>query len=522
MASQRENDSGAGDAGSRVRIEPIARKASGGARAPAATSPRPGAPRRRFARAKVAIGGVAALLAGALALSFLGDESPAPLSESPATSLSSPEEAPAGSVPAPGEAPAPTPPSAAASSADREEAARLLGEFQALAERLAAHADRWAAERYRTALALGREAEDAMIADDPARALVALERGLGLLREIDAETPQALANALEAGAEALERGNGVAAREHFEVALAIDPDDARAQRGLARVESLAEVLAEMAKGEEREGRSEWDAARAAYARALELDPEWKPAAAAVARIDRRLADARFARELSKGRQALAAGRLEDARASLRAALAVRPGSREAKDALAQVEQEIRRVAIGRAERGATDAEAREDWAEAVRLYEAALGLDDTRSAAREGLARSRERAALDQRLRYLLEDPTRLYEPAALREAEGLAATIVRVPNPGPRLRDQDARLRERVKLASTPISVEFASDKLTDVTIVRVQSLGAFDRLTLELRPGTYVVTGSRRGYRDVRKTLTVTPGEPAATVVVRCTETI
>ena len=43
-----------------------------------------------------------------------------------------------------------------------------------------------------------------------------------------------------------------------------------------------------------------------------------------------------------------------------------------------------------------------------------------------------------------------------------------------------------------------------------------------LELLPGVYTVVGHRNGYRDVRLTLRVKPGDKATTLEVVCTETI
>ena len=41
-------------------------------------------------------------------------------------------------------------------------------------------------------------------------------------------------------------------------------------------------------------------------------------------------------------------------------------------------------------------------------------------------------------------------------------------------------------------------------------------------LLPGTYTVVGTRNGYRDVRQSFKILPGEPLGPVVVRCEEKI
>jgi hypothetical protein len=51
---------------------------------------------------------------------------------------------------------------------------------------------------------------------------------------------------------------------------------------------------------------------------------------------------------------------------------------------------------------------------------------------------------------------------------------------------------------------------------------LGRFSQQILDLRPGTYTVVGSRSGYRDVRRRLTVDPNRPPRPLDVRCEEKI
>ena len=63
-------------------------------------------------------------------------------------------------------------------------------------------------------------------------------------------------------------------------------------------------------------------------------------------------------------------------------------------------------------------------------------------------------------------------------------------------------------------------SDGLTELTLSRVGRLGTLTRRSLELLPGSYTLTGSRRGYRDVRRQFSVTPGAPAPVVSLRCEE--
>jgi hypothetical protein len=65
-------------------------------------------------------------------------------------------------------------------------------------------------------------------------------------------------------------------------------------------------------------------------------------------------------------------------------------------------------------------------------------------------------------------------------------------------------------------------SDNATEVAIQRVGIFGTFDRREVQLKPGKYTVTGKRPGFRDVRREITVSPGQSDQTIVVRCLEPI
>jgi hypothetical protein len=91
-----------------------------------------------------------------------------------------------------------------------------------------------------------------------------------------------------------------------------------------------------------------------------------------------------------------------------------------------------------------------------------------------------------------------------------------------PRFGEQASQLGARLRLVRTPVPVRIESDSETDVVIYRVGSLGRFAQRQVTLRPGVYTVLGTRRGYRDVRRTLTVDPGQEPAALVLRCEERV
>jgi hypothetical protein len=167
-------------------------------------------------------------------------------------------------------------------------------------------------------------------------------------------------------------------------------------------------------------------------------------------------------------------------------------------------------------------EARERWRDAVAEYDAALAIDAGLVFAQEGRLRATARADLDERLQGFIETPDRLYTVNVLQTAGEAIQQASRIPNPGPRLVGQATRLAGLMEAATQTVSVKLRSDNLTDVVVFRVGRLGLFKQFELQLKPGTYTVQGTRKGYRDVQRKLTVRPGQTIDPVMIQCEEPI
>ena len=230
----------------------------------------------------------------------------------------------------------------------------------------------------------------------------------------------------------------------------------------------------------------------------------------------------FDTAVSEGLAALDRGAPAQARAAFARAEALRPGTEVVKDGLFRSEAALRAEALdGHRSRGQA-AEAAEDWRAALREYEAALQLEPAVRFAAEGAARSSLRADASDRLDGYLRRPDRLAADEVAREAEIALDRASEIQAPGPKLRRQIEELRAHLGAAATAVTVRLLSDERTDVTVLRVGPLGRFREKALELRPGSYVVVGTRSGYRDARRTLVVAPGRSPEPLTVRCEEVL
>jgi tetratricopeptide (TPR) repeat protein len=428
-------------------------------------------------------------------------------------------------APAPAAVVAPTRPVLSAEEEARlkQQAEELLAGLLTLQDRLTSlNVEQWANEDWLRYQELSEEGDNAYLANDVAAAVRAYSDATSLGNALIERAAAAVERSFHAGEAALAAGNAELAIEQYDLVLTIDPAHAEALAQRARAEQLPAVLALVQRADGERDRGELEAALGTYREALALDPAWEPASAGISDINRALRDAEFERLLSDAFGLLGDESYSEAQERFRAALAVRPDSREAKDGLVQAEQGAKLDQIALMEARALAFERRELWEQAIELYRSVLASDGTLLFAQIGLERALDRAGLDAKLTNLIDNPALLLGDAVLTDARKLLEAASAQTQRGPRLDGQVAELGRLITLASQPMPVRLISDQVTTVTLYRVGTLGAFASRDVELRPGTYTVIGSRDGYRDVRQTFTVRPGGSLPPISVVCVEPI
>jgi len=231
----------------------------------------------------------------------------------------------------------------------------------------------------------------------------------------------------------------------------------------------------------------------------------------------------YARAAGEGFAALGAGRLDQARAAFERARALRPDGAEALEGLRRVDAENSARVLGGVRARAEDFEAQERWEDALAAYSAILRRDPSATFAREGKARVAARMELRDSLQALIDRPDRLANSQSVRDrAAALLQSAEEQPAPGLELREQIAKLTSLLPGLDKPVHVSLVSDSVTQVAIPTVGSFGSFAQRDIELKPGHYTVIGTRDGYRDVRRDITVSPGQENQTISVRCDEQI
>jgi eukaryotic-like serine/threonine-protein kinase len=395
----------------------------------------------------------------------------------------------------------------------------VRGRLDALVARAAGE---WGGEVFARARRTFDGAAQKFAARDYEPALEELKRVAADLTTTEKAADAALRNALEAGRAALESGAAADAERQFALALKVKPGHAQATRGLERAKTLDEVRRLLAEATRLEGEGRTDEAAALYRKALALDRDATPGREGLARIQSAQAGSAFAAAMSQGLGALAAGNLDEAGAAFERAGRIRPGAPEVQDGLAQVARARGDASIASRLATAGRAEREERWQAALEAYRQALAIDPNLLAAQEGAERAEPRAAIEAQLNGYAARPERLFS-TEVRAAARATLQQARSINPaGPVLRRQIDQVTAMVESAEVPVAIALTSDNQTDVTIYRIGRIGMFDRKDMELLPGRYTIVGTRSGFRDVRREVTVLPGQTAPPVAIRCEEPI
>ena len=413
-----------------------------------------------------------------------------------------------------------------------EEAQRALqrkGAQDVLAELLAYQAELdgldvvvWGRQDYEASLEQASIGDAYYRAQDFILARESYETGREGLSRLINSTPSVLEQALIEGERALIDLDSSEALTKFTLALLLDPGNELAQIGEQRALTLDNVSTLLREANELVEKGELQKALANYREVLDLDSYNEDAAGEVAAVSLLITEDEFAQIMSSGYALLQAGDPEQAVVAFQRASRLGIKQDEAQAAISQTENEIANTEINRLSGLITTAEQNEQWQEAVYEYDDVLAIDSNLLFAIDGRDYADKRARLDRLLNEAIDNPERLSEDEVFEETR-ISYFIGRdIESPGPRLTEQLDELETFLEYSLVPINISFRSDNQTEVTLLRLEKLGMFEQRSLSLKPGRYVATGKRSGYREVREEFTVGFGLTPGIVIVQCDEPI
>ena len=388
----------------------------------------------------------------------------------------------------------------------------------------------WAPRKFADAVANAELGDEVYKQQDFPRAIQYYKDSLDQLDEISELIPQVIKTRLDAGLVAIKEGKSALAKESFQGALQLDQNNIDALNGLERANKLDEVIELVRAGAVAEDSfkssdkiTDLELAEQKYNQALELDELTLSAQEGVQRVGVASQDKRFRLNMTKGFNALFARRYSSAKQAFSQGLKIKPGDSTASGAYKQALAADKSSSLSGLLATAGELERAENWSSALSNYDIVLQRDPNQVSAKLGQIRSRARNELDLKLEAVLKDPLALARGTQRARATTVLADAKAIPKKGQRLKSQINQIEAALSSADVSIKVTLFSDGLSDISLIKAGAkkivLGKFDSKNMALKPGRYVLSGSRLGYHDVRRELELTAqGNGVQSFTVRC----
>ena len=389
-------------------------------------------------------------------------------------------------------------------------------------ELAAVNVDKWAVTRLNELVQKAESGDRAYRDGNYVMADTEYGDSLAIAESLKQQSPQILEEALESGRSALTRMDGEGSKQAYARALLVDPENSEALAGLRRAELQDELAQWMINAQKLQAAGDLDQALAASEDIVLIDPLSEPVEKFKRQLEQAILERDFTAAMSSGYRYLDSEELAAARSAFSQAAELHPNLAEVAVALQSVSNAEISQRVGLLSGRARQAEAEEDWQQAVEAYSQILQLESGSIDGLIGQARAQVRLSLDRKLVAYRGDFDSLLDSVVREQARTTLNQARELPSAGSRLLEQIASISAELDKLVGEVNVQLVSDGVTDVRILRQSHLGVFQQEELILSPGKYVAVGSRSGFRDIRLEFVVRSGEPLEPLNIACTEAI
>ena len=306
---------------------------------------------------------------------------------------------------------------------------------------------------------------------------------------------------VEQGTEALQDRDFETSLDAWSRAQAIKPLDQEVQTKLARVQLLPRVNELIRESDRAKMREDWVQALEHLNEVTQLDPLTLGIADRREELLELITSQDLNDALTAGHEQLTGNNFDSAEQIFEEILVDYPDNTAAQTGLEQVRRARLAQKIEALRVAGLEKENELDMRGALKIYDEALALDNSLQFATEGRERVFEIISVVNDMNDTLQDPHALSADEAYDEAK---ETLETAQGHRGHSEEYDKLLEsfaELVSYAGTQLSVVLISDEKTEVTLTTSHRIGSFQRHELTLRPGRYILHGTRDGWVDIRK---------------------
>ncbi len=392
---------------------------------------------------------------------------------------------------------------------NRRAAQEVLAEALAKRDQLKAMAvEQWAADKYQQALQWAESGDEFYKTRQFDSAIEHYQKMLSQFTELLETSETIVESNIEQGLQALADKKPDAALIAFDTALNIQPENPQALSGKEEAELLPEILNLVKSAEAKARRKDYQTALTdlktakSQLQAIQTQYDWLDEL--ILNTQQKRQDQQFNTSMSLGFQAMSSGDTNVAMKAFQKAIDLNPDAENARDAYLQAKAKGEAKDLKRLLILASNAEKKEQWQQALELYNQASQLEKNQASNTARRIRAETRLKLDTELQYYLDKPMALTQEGRF-AAQRWLDDAKKIKRAGKRLKQQRTQLADLIRKAGTTISVTLTSDNLSEIKVNRISDYSLFSEKTLNLKPGKYTLMARRNGYRDIRKELII-----------------
>lgn len=384
------------------------------------------------------------------------------------------------------------------------------------------HVELWGKKQFDLAFEKAKQGDLSYRSQEFDKAIALYTESLTMLTNLELEIEHQYEVYLKKGSEALAANNAPEAKKLLQIAMYLKPEGIDAQEKYDRALVLDEVLSLNKEGETLIQNKSLNIAKKRFLKAIELDKNSLLTQRNLSSVKEKITQRDFSKAMSRGYVSLNKREFNNAIKHFSTAQKILPESGDPKEAIIQSKNQQIQEQIAVILNSAAIFEKALKWQEAAKEYNQALLIDSSLTAARVGLIRSNSKFELESRLNKIIKNPMRLSNNNVYLEAQNTYKQAVKIQNPDANLLKQITSVKQILAQSKLPIDIEILSDDLTHITIYRIGDIGHFTNKNMSLKPGEYTLIGSRNGYRDIRKVVTLIPGSKNNKILVKCVEKV
>lgn len=402
---------------------------------------------------------------------------------------------------------------------DQTKAADLRGKYSLLFDELKVIVEPpWDPAEFSKAIALSDEAQGLTNDEYFGDAVPRLEEALKILNQLKATLEQAVESEMELANTLMEAKRFDEARRVYEKIHGWRPGRGDIGENLTQIDEIQRLNSLLNDVARKIDDGETDSALADLQGVPQAsrDTKWHDL---LERIEAPRREARFQYQVTSGIEQRDRGNLQEARKSFSAALKIKPNSELVRELYEDVEIRIANANIEDFQERTRLALEAEEWIESAMLLVQLVKLVDDAIVVETQLALVQERIKLESTADHLLKYKESGLSKSRRGEIRDFLSVVADIDT-GTRISSKADALRLLLDEWSTPILVTLTSDNKTEVRVRPGRSLGKFDTRKVEMLPGSYRISGIRRGYHEVVHEIDLKPQQNPITLKVECRE--